>query len=69
MSKTELSWIGENEVFETDFVSKVFADLLNGKCKVWDVMEYDGKQGMGVQDYYTRARYQFGSVFLWDDVG
>ncbi len=65
LREIELSWIGENEVFETDFVSKVFVDLLNGKCRVWDVMEYDGKTGMGAHDYYTRARYEIGSVVLF----
>ena len=56
-SKKELAWIGENEVFETNHKSKIFADLLNGKCKVWDILDYDGKTGLGVNDYYSRAKY------------
>ncbi len=64
LSKKELSWLGDNEVFETNFTSKVYADLLNGKCTVWDVLEYDGKSGLGATDYYTRARYLIDSVSL-----
>lgn len=62
ISKQELSWIGENEVFETNHKSKIFADLLNGKCKIWDIQEYDGKTGLGGNDFYSRARYNIENV-------
>ena len=59
----ELSWIGENEVFETNCVSKIYADLLEGKCKVWDIEAYDGQSGLGNADFYTRARYDIDRVY------
>ena len=58
----ELSWIGENEVFETDCVSKIFADLLHGKCKIWDILEFDGRTDIGIREYYTRAKYNIKEV-------
>ena len=58
----ELAYVGENEVFETDFVSKIYADLLEGKCKVWDIKAYDGRSGLGHTDFYTRAHYEIKNV-------
>ena len=62
LTRTQLRWIGDNEIFETTFKSKIYADLLNGKCKVWDIMEYDGRTGLGAHDYYMRARFNIKSV-------
>lgn len=62
MSNKHLDWIGENEVFETTFTSNVYADTLNGKCKIWDIEAYDGQTGLGINDYYTRANYNFDKV-------
>lgn len=54
---SEKNSLGDNEVFDTITETKIYADLLNGKCKVWKLEEYEGKQGLGVNDYYTRACY------------
>jgi hypothetical protein len=64
LAARELGWIGENEVFETDCISKVYADLLDGKCKVWDIKSYDGRSGLGHTDFYTRAHCQIQNVPL-----
>jgi hypothetical protein len=64
ISAAEWRSLGENEVFCTNFQSKVYADLLNGKCKVWDLKDYDGKPGLGPHDFYTRASYDLTSVRL-----
>jgi len=63
LTKKELSWIGENEVFETNCISRVYADLLNGKCRVWNVLEYDGRSDVRSNEYYTRAKFSIETVF------
>ncbi len=62
VSERERASLGENEVFDTRCMSKVYADLLNGKCRVWTLREYDGKPGLGADDYYTRATYDLEKV-------
>ena len=62
IDEENLRWIGDNEVFETTSVSKIFADLLHGKCRIWDVEDYDGRKGMGPKDFYTRAKYNIKTV-------
>ena len=64
ITHAERASLGENEVFDTKVVSKIFVDLLNGKCRVWGLKEYDGKAGLGSDDYYTRAIYDIEKVSL-----
>ena len=54
--------LGDNEVFDTNTETKIYADLLNKKCTVWKLEEYEGKSGLGVNDYYTRASYDIRKV-------
>lgn len=57
VEEEEAKCLGENELFETEIVTKVYADLLNGKCNVWTIQEYDGQVGLGDLDFYSRAKY------------
>ncbi len=54
--------IGDNELFATTCTSKVYADLLNGKCRVWPLTEYEKKAQVTPLDYYTRATYDLTQV-------
>ena len=62
LSNKEKASLGDNEVFDTKYASKIYADLLNGRCRVWSLKEYDGKTGLGADDYYTRAAYDIEKV-------
>ncbi len=57
ITQTEAQCIGENEVFQATQPEKIWVDTLSGKCSVWTLEEYDGKSGLGAQDFYTRAKY------------
>ena len=51
-------------MFDTGLETKIYADLLNGKCRVWNLDEYEGKQGMKTNDFYTRATYDITKVLI-----
>jgi hypothetical protein len=41
IKKEDTVHIGDNEVFLTGHVDKVFADSIYGKCKVYSISDYD----------------------------
>lgn len=55
--------MAENEVFETNCISKIPGALVSGKCYVWNIEEYDSQPEVGLDDYYTRAKYDIVLVY------
>ncbi len=62
LSPTEWASLGENELFTTAVVSKIHADLLNGRCRVWSLSDYEKQSVLGADDLYTRAEYDIEKV-------
>ena len=61
---SDLKDISDSELFDTEFYTKVYADLLNGKCKVWTMEEYEEQSVQSHDDYFTRASYDIEEVVL-----
>ncbi|MDR3549153.1 MAG: hypothetical protein P4M11_12990 [Candidatus Pacebacteria bacterium] len=57
LGAAEWASLADNELFSTSFVSKIHADLLNGKCMVWQLSEYEKQESLDENDFFTRASY------------
>ncbi len=64
LTPTALNFMAENEVFETNCTSRLSAAKLVGKCYVWSIDKYDSQAEVGLDDYYTRAKYDVVLVTL-----
>ena len=45
------------EVFELNSKSKITSDKITGKCYIWTIEEYDCESWVGLEVFYTRAKY------------
>ena len=53
----DLRYIGDNEVFLTNHFDKIYPDSINGRCRVYPIMEYDELNNVDNLTYFTRANY------------
>mmetsp|Transcript_4297 Transcript_4297/g.3132 ORF Transcript_4297/g.3132 Transcript_4297/m.3132 type:complete len:82 (+) Transcript_4297:223-468(+) len=50
-------YIGDNEVFPTNHHDKIYVDCIHGRCKVYNIKEYDELETIDNTTFFTRASY------------
>ena len=61
----DLQYVGENEVFPTNHVDRVFADGIQSKCLVYPIAEYDQLSITDITTtFFTRAVFDVNKLTL-----
>ena len=58
IQQDDLLYIGDNEVFPTNHIDKVYVDCIVGKCKVYPINDYDELDNIDHLTFFTRAQYE-----------